>query len=343
MALDWEGAQRFASAQTSPGTLEQILGLGVNLPLALAQAKANEQRKMSLLQMLQNPQTATPPMPSSVSEAAQMAQIKQMLTKPVPETTAEKEHAKLQFGALEQQVPEETLVPLLESAGLPKQPHTYRSLLAAISAKKAEAKPDIKPPPGYRFKPDGSLEIIPGGPAESKEETKEEKTKNLASARSEQARIVLGKIKQAKELIGFTSTGYGGLLKDIPLTKSNELKNTIETIKANLGFDELQKMRQSSPTGGALGQIAVREIELLQSTVASLDQIQSESKLRSALEEIEGHYNRWLSVVYTGGIKSPGTKQPGKEPQTAEQIKALYQSGRITKEQAKALLQKAGM
>lgn len=56
-------------------------------------------------------------------------------------------------------------------------------------------------------------------------------------------------------------------------------------------------MREASPTGGALGAVAVQELVALQSTVASLDQMQSPAELRGALDKIEKHYNNWLKTV----------------------------------------------
>jgi len=80
-------------------------------------------------------------------------------------------------------------------------------------------------------------------------------------------------------------------------TPAYNLASEIETIKANLGFDRLQQMRDNSPTGGALGAIAVQELVALQSTVANLDPNQSEEQLRENLGRIRGHYDRWRSVV----------------------------------------------
>ncbi len=66
-----------------------------------------------------------------------------------------------------------------------------------------------------------------------------------------------------------------------------------------------------SPTGGALGAVAVQELIALQSTVASLDQAQSPTELRKSLEKIEGHYNKWLETVNKGAAKP--AEMPGSE------------------------------
>ena len=83
----------------------------------------------------------------------------------------------------------------------------------------------------------------------------------------------------------------------IPGTTGANLRSTVETIKANLGFDRLQQMRDASPTGGALGQVAVKELDALQSSVSSLDLNQSPDRLRNNLEQIKTHYARWRQAA----------------------------------------------
>ena len=105
-------------------------------------------------------------------------------------------------------------------------------------------------------------------------------------------------IDKAMALVGPLTTGIGGAVTgQIPGTQAMDLKKQIDTIKANLGFAELSAMRQASPTGGALGQVAVQELTMLQSTVASLDTIQSEKALREALLKAKQHMSNWEAAV----------------------------------------------
>lgn len=154
-----------------------------------------------------------------------------------------------------------------------------------------------KAPPGYRWKPDGSAEAIPGGPADIKAGEAGAKSVAKRDAQIAQAESVLGTIRDAKGLTGYTTAGVGGMLSGVPATPARNLQAKLETVKANLGFDRLQQMRDNSPTGGALGAVAVQELTALQSTVASLDQLQSPPQLAKALEKIEGHYTRWLDIM----------------------------------------------
>jgi hypothetical protein len=57
----------------------------------------------------------------------------------------------------------------------------------------------------------------------------------------------------------------------------------LDTIGANMGFEQLQAMRAASPTGGALGNVTERELELLQAVQGSLQQSQSREQFQSNL------------------------------------------------------------
>ena len=61
------------------------------------------------------------------------------------------------------------------------------------------------------------------------------------------------------------------IAKYLPLTDARQLNNYVETLQSNLAFGRLQKMRDESKTGGALGQVSNIELRLLQSSVAALD------------------------------------------------------------------------
>lgn len=161
-----------------------------------------------------------------------------------------------------------------------------------------------KAPTGYRFTPQNTLEAIPGGPADIKAGAEGAKAEMRQQVLSDQADNVISTIGQAKNLVGWTTAGAGGVLANLPMTDARTLAGHVETIKSNLGFDRLQQMRDMSPTGGALGQVAVQELNALRSTVASLDQLQKPSDVAKALDKIEKHYTKWKETL--GGAKPPG-------------------------------------
>lgn len=99
---------------------------------------------------------------------------------------------------------------------------------------------------------------------------------------------VLSKINQVTPNVNEFTAGFGGaLLSKIPGTKARDLEATIQTIVANLGFRELQDMRDSSPTGGALGQVSERELALLNSAKQNLENSQTPEQLKENLEDLK--------------------------------------------------------
>ena len=83
-------------------------------------------------------------------------------------------------------------------------------------------------------------------------------------------------------------TGIGSYMSLVPGSGAHDLSATLDTIKANVGFDKLQAMREASPTGGALGQVSERENVLLQSTLGALAQTQSKEQFISNLQRLKG-------------------------------------------------------
>lgn len=171
-----------------------------------------------------------------------------------------------------------------------------------------------KASPGYRWKADGTQEAIPGGPADIKAGEAGAKAQARADAAALAAGNVLSAVSEAKNLVGYGTSGIGAGFARLPGTPARDLQAKLDTVKANLGFDRLQQMREMSPTGGALGAVAVQELIALQSTVASLDQAQSPTELRKSLEKIEGHYNKWLETV------NKGAATPAKMPDSGNTV-----------------------
>jgi hypothetical protein len=92
----------------------------------------------------------------------------------------------------------------------------------------------------------------------------------------------------------------GQILRNIGGTRAANLAEDLKTIKSNLGFEELQKMRESSPTGGALGSVSNFDVETLQSTVTSLEQSQTREQLITNLRRIEKIYDAVINGVDDG-------------------------------------------
>lgn len=91
------------------------------------------------------------------------------------------------------------------------------------------------------------------------------------------------------------------LQSKIPGTRSFDLDKSMDTIKALIGFDALEKMRLASPTGGALGAISERELSYLQSVAGSLDIGQSTETLKTNLNRIRESFSKVEFIIEAKG------------------------------------------
>lgn len=94
-----------------------------------------------------------------------------------------------------------------------------------------------------------------------------------------------------------TTSWRGALFRQVPGTPAYDLSQTLNTIKANIGFDKLQAMRDASPTGGALGQVSEQENRLLQSVWGSVEQSQSPKQLISNLRRFKTQYAKSMARI----------------------------------------------
>lgn len=83
----------------------------------------------------------------------------------------------------------------------------------------------------------------------------------------------------------------------VPGSPAADLKANVDTLLANAAFDRLQEMRANSPTGGAVGNVTDRELELLGATRAALARSQSPSQFRENVMRLKGHYSRALEIA----------------------------------------------
>ena len=92
--------------------------------------------------------------------------------------------------------------------------------------------------------------------------------------------------------------GFGGkILSNIAGSDAYDFNARIETIKANIGFDKLQAMRDASPTGGALGQVSEMELRQLNASMGNLDIGQSPEQLRKNLIAVREQYIRTIRAI----------------------------------------------
>lgn len=94
----------------------------------------------------------------------------------------------------------------------------------------------------------------------------------------------------------WTATGIpGAMTRKIPGTPAFNIDRKLDTVRANIGFQELKQMRLDSPTGGALGQVAVKELEFLQAALGNLDLAQSDEQFKAAVASVKQHFQNFRS------------------------------------------------
>lgn len=139
-----------------------------------------------------------------------------------------------------------------------------------------------------------SIMELPPSPEQARKQAETNRVRGV------QAGVVNETIDLARELAGdddWTTGLSGAVLSNLPGTDAYTLSKRLDTIRANIGFDKLQAMREASPTGGALGQVSEMENRLLQAVYGSLDQAQSAEELRRVLDQVQATYNE---IVHQG-------------------------------------------
>lgn len=136
--------------------------------------------------------------------------------------------------------------------------------------------------------PNGQPVVSPG-----QQQLLSNKSWNALQTAAAKTGLVRQEIARALPLVKGGTTGAWAAMKDFPLigpsTESGRLAQLLKTVKGNVGFDELQTMRENSPTGGALGQVAIQELEMLQAILGSLEQAQTEQDLTFNLKRLDNY------------------------------------------------------
>jgi len=82
----------------------------------------------------------------------------------------------------------------------------------------------------------------------------------------------------------FTTGFTGSIANAIPGTPAYDLKMNLQTLEATAAFDTLQNMRDNSPTGGALGNVSEKELDLLKAAYSNLSNSQSYEQFMQNLD-----------------------------------------------------------
>ena len=141
---------------------------------------------------------------------------------------------------------------------------------------------------GVKFVP------IPGGKADQAAQQDQER-KQVSEQQSAQKEAVVS--NSIGNLISMIDKGgifdlpeagiVGNVLGSLGVNQEAvDFKNELASIQANIAFDRLQQMREASKTGGALGAVSERELDLLMNAYGNINQSTSPEKLKENLINI---------------------------------------------------------
>jgi len=159
-----------------------------------------------------------------------------------------------------------------------------------------------KAPSGYRYTPDGNLEMIPGGPADTKSQMEKQRQDQALASLNQDAQMTIAKIDSTLGKInGMTAGGTGQATSGIPflgqLTGATDLTADLDSIASSLGLNKLMEMKNNSKAGASgMGQLSDREMTLLTSAIASIKQSQNPEQLKRKLLEIKNHYQNIIQM-----------------------------------------------
>lgn len=155
-------------------------------------------------------------------------------------------------------------------------------------------------------------EEVKGGKAERERLAAEAKEEGKEKDKLTDNQLTLSYIDDALNMLKSTDnpdlyiTGLGGAATGwVPNTPAYDYREKLETIKANVAFEELQEMRNNSPTGGTLGNVSDTDIRLLTVTKGSLDPWQSGQQQAEHLQRIKWIYE---DIIHGGQITAIGRR-----------------------------------
>jgi len=145
-------------------------------------------------------------------------------------------------------------------------------------------------PQGYQLsQQDGAyrMEPIAGGPVANSNKARANRAQTAGGT-------VLQDIGRALENVQGSNMASGpvaGQTRFIPGSPADVTNRHVQSALSNIGIDQLQSMRDASPTGGALGQIPVQQQKRLEQMLGSLDVTQPDDIMQDNLMRVQNIYN----------------------------------------------------
>lgn len=174
--------------------------------------------------------------------------------------------------------------------------------LASTEAARLRAQQEGKAPPGYRWKADGGMEPIPGGPAASKV-ADDAKTRESGFDGSRQAIGTINRLLASPGRQG--ATGGWNLNRFIPGNQSADFAAEVETLKAQTFLPMIQQLR-------GMGALSNAEGDKINAAVGALNFNMSEPAFAESLGRIRDQLGSALqrSGVDTKDLANWGLDEP---------------------------------
>jgi hypothetical protein len=181
----------------------------------------------------------------------------------------------------------------------------FRRDMAEAGATRVDARNMGNIPPGMQVVTDPEtgairMEEIPGGPVERERLAAEQSRGRQEAMTARQLNPTIDDISTARDLasnraLGFVPTTgmFSNMVKWLPGAgqQAIDLQETIKGIGSGISLENLNQMRQASPTGGALGPVSDKQSGLLAEAFGSLRQSQSEPLFLFNLARVENTLN----------------------------------------------------
>lgn len=175
-------------------------------------------------------------------------------------------------------------------------------------------KPD-SPPSGYRWGPNGTLEPIPGGPADKAEPaassvTPEQRAQIAAEAR-QKLQLIDSLDKRSKE--GLFATGFGsGIASNFNGTTAADVSKDVQTLSAAGALQRIMEMSASNGGKNPLTPLSNADFVALGQSIANLDPTQSDEQFQRNLKAYRDIYTRALQAV--GEQPGVGAQERDEQP-----------------------------
>jgi hypothetical protein len=145
---------------------------------------------------------------------------------------------------------------------------------------------------------------------EARQERMDEMNTEIGSLTSiiGQAENISGVATEAGRQVGAGTTGFFSPIKWIGGTTAADLAGNLETIKSDAFVANITEMRQNSPTGGAVGNVSDKDLEMLQSLQTSFRQNLKPTTLKKNLKKYREIRDKVARDAKAGFIRKYGAK-----------------------------------